>query len=150
VSRLKKASVGFEKMFEEVPIVIKNSHLISVLLWELQDKSTAADKHELLNLSSRSEHTHTHTAADKHKLLNLFSMSEHTHTHTHTTIQVSVLYYELMVTFITHDSSQAALLLIVTETRHLLPLSDRANVRMNLKTQFPGRVLLHTEFISLY
>ncbi|CAM4630887.1 unnamed protein product [Leuciscus chuanchicus] len=51
---LKKASVGFEKMFEEVPIVIKNSHLISVLLWELEDKSTAADKHELLNLSSSS------------------------------------------------------------------------------------------------
>uniref|UniRef100_A0A671KU92 Eukaryotic translation initiation factor 3 subunit H n=1 Tax=Sinocyclocheilus anshuiensis TaxID=1608454 RepID=A0A671KU92_9TELE len=49
---LKKASVGFENMFEEVPIVIKNSHLISVLLWELEDKSTAADKHELLNLSS--------------------------------------------------------------------------------------------------
>ncbi|RXN26282.1 eukaryotic translation initiation factor 3 subunit H [Labeo rohita] len=49
---LKKASVGFEHMFEEVPIVIKNSHLINVLLWELEDKSTAADKHELLNLSS--------------------------------------------------------------------------------------------------
>ncbi|KAI2652898.1 Eukaryotic translation initiation factor 3 subunit H [Labeo rohita] len=56
---LKKASVGFEHMFEEVPIVIKNSHLINVLLWELEDKSTAADKHELLNLSSRSDHTHT-------------------------------------------------------------------------------------------
>lgn len=54
-SSLKKASVGFEHMFEEVPIVIKNSHLISVLLWELEDKSTVADKHELLNLSSRSE-----------------------------------------------------------------------------------------------
>ncbi|XP_077051865.1 eukaryotic translation initiation factor 3 subunit H-B [Siphateles boraxobius] len=51
---LKKACVGFEKMFEEVPIVIKNSHLVSVLLWELEDKSTAADKHELLNLSSSS------------------------------------------------------------------------------------------------
>uniref|UniRef100_A0A671RS61 Eukaryotic translation initiation factor 3 subunit H n=1 Tax=Sinocyclocheilus anshuiensis TaxID=1608454 RepID=A0A671RS61_9TELE len=49
---LKKASVGNENMFEEVPIVIKNSHLINVLLWELEDKSTAADKHELLNLSS--------------------------------------------------------------------------------------------------
>uniref|UniRef100_A0A673JC28 Eukaryotic translation initiation factor 3 subunit H n=1 Tax=Sinocyclocheilus rhinocerous TaxID=307959 RepID=A0A673JC28_9TELE len=57
---LKKASVGNENMFEEVPIVIKNSHLINVLLWELEDKSTAADKHELLNLSSRSDHTHTH------------------------------------------------------------------------------------------
>jgi translation initiation factor 3 subunit H len=44
-------------MFEEVPIVIKNSHLISVLMWELEDKSTVADKHELLNLSSRSDPT---------------------------------------------------------------------------------------------
>ncbi|XP_073702645.1 eukaryotic translation initiation factor 3 subunit H-A-like [Garra rufa] len=39
-------------MFEEVPIVIKNSHLINVLLLDLQGKSTVADKHELLNLSS--------------------------------------------------------------------------------------------------
>ncbi|MBN3299887.1 EIF3H factor, partial [Amia calva] len=49
---LKKANVGFECMFEEVPIVIKNSHLINVLMWELEEKSTLADKHELLNLSS--------------------------------------------------------------------------------------------------
>lgn len=54
-SRLKKANIGFEHMFEEVPIVIKNSHLINVLLWDLEDKSTVADKHELLNLSSRSD-----------------------------------------------------------------------------------------------
>ncbi|KAL1258670.1 hypothetical protein QQF64_009247, partial [Cirrhinus molitorella] len=49
---LKKACIGFEHMFEEVPIVIKNSHLINVLLLDLQEKSTVADKHELLNLSS--------------------------------------------------------------------------------------------------
>lgn len=55
ISSLKKASIGFENMFEEVPIVIKNSHLISVLMWELEDKSTVSDKHELLNLSSRSD-----------------------------------------------------------------------------------------------
>lgn len=42
-------------MFEEVPIVIKNSHLISVLMWDLEDKSTVTDKHELLSLSSRSD-----------------------------------------------------------------------------------------------
>lgn len=57
VYSLKKASIGFENMFEEVPIVIKNSHLINVLMWELEDKSTVADKHELLNLSSRSDIT---------------------------------------------------------------------------------------------
>ncbi|KAI5091712.1 eukaryotic translation initiation factor 3 subunit H-B [Silurus meridionalis] len=49
---LKKASVGYDNMFEEVPIVIKNSHLISVLLWELENKSTVVEKHELLSLSS--------------------------------------------------------------------------------------------------
>ncbi|KAK1895209.1 Eukaryotic translation initiation factor 3 subunit H [Dissostichus eleginoides] len=49
---LKKANIGFEHMFEEVPIIIKNSHLINVLMWDLEDKSTVADKHELLNLSS--------------------------------------------------------------------------------------------------
>ncbi|XP_026083467.1 eukaryotic translation initiation factor 3 subunit H-A-like [Carassius auratus] len=49
---LKKACIGYEIMFEEVPIVIKNSHLINVLLLDLQEKSTVADKHELLNLSS--------------------------------------------------------------------------------------------------
>nr|XP_046193323.1 eukaryotic translation initiation factor 3 subunit H-like [Oncorhynchus gorbuscha] len=49
---LKKAMIGFEHMFEEVPIVIKNSHLINVLMWELEEKCTVADKHELLNLSS--------------------------------------------------------------------------------------------------
>ncbi|TSK31350.1 Eukaryotic translation initiation factor 3 subunit H [Bagarius yarrelli] len=62
---LKKASVGYEDMFEEVPIVIKNSHLVNVLLWELESKTTVLEKHELLSLSSRLErvrtHTHTHT-----------------------------------------------------------------------------------------
>ncbi|KAG8515553.1 Eukaryotic translation initiation factor 3 subunit H, partial [Galemys pyrenaicus] len=49
---LKKASITFEYMFEEVPIVIKNSHLINVLMWELEKKSAVADKHELLSLAS--------------------------------------------------------------------------------------------------
>lgn len=62
---LKKATVGYENMFEEVPIVIKNSHLINVLLWDLEDKSTVVEKHELLSLSSRldteTHNTRTHT-----------------------------------------------------------------------------------------
>lgn len=53
--RLKKANIGYECMFEEVPIDIKNSHLMSVLMWELEEKSTVVDKHELLSLSNRSE-----------------------------------------------------------------------------------------------
>ena len=50
--RLKKGNITFEHMFEEVPIVIKNSHLINVLMWELEKKSAVADKHELLSLAS--------------------------------------------------------------------------------------------------
>ncbi|KAG2467045.1 EIF3H factor, partial [Polypterus senegalus] len=49
---LKKASIAYENMFEEVPIIIKNSHLINVLMWELEEKSGVSDKQELLNLSS--------------------------------------------------------------------------------------------------
>ncbi|TSK20133.1 Eukaryotic translation initiation factor 3 subunit H [Bagarius yarrelli] len=49
---LKKANIGFEDMFEEVPISIKNSHLMNVLMWDLEDKSSLTDKHELLSLSS--------------------------------------------------------------------------------------------------
>ncbi|XP_041101580.1 eukaryotic translation initiation factor 3 subunit H [Polyodon spathula] len=49
---LKKANIGFENMFEEVPIVIKNSHLINVLMWEMEQKSAVSDKQELLSLSS--------------------------------------------------------------------------------------------------
>uniref|UniRef100_A0A4W4GCA5 Eukaryotic translation initiation factor 3 subunit H n=2 Tax=Electrophorus electricus TaxID=8005 RepID=A0A4W4GCA5_ELEEL len=44
--------VGYRNMFEEVPIVIKNSHLINVLFWELEEKSLCSRKHKLLNLSS--------------------------------------------------------------------------------------------------
>uniref|UniRef100_A0A670K4F5 Eukaryotic translation initiation factor 3 subunit H n=2 Tax=Podarcis muralis TaxID=64176 RepID=A0A670K4F5_PODMU len=49
---LKKANIAFENMFEEVPIIIKNSYLINVLLWELEKKSGVADRHELLSLAS--------------------------------------------------------------------------------------------------
>lgn len=51
--RLKKASIAYENMFEEVPIVIKNSYLINVMLWELEKKSAVTDRHELLSLASR-------------------------------------------------------------------------------------------------
>uniref|UniRef100_A0A8C5MAS4 Eukaryotic translation initiation factor 3 subunit H n=1 Tax=Leptobrachium leishanense TaxID=445787 RepID=A0A8C5MAS4_9ANUR len=49
---LKKASIAYEHMFEEVPIVLKNSHLINVLIWELDRKAPITEKHELLSLSS--------------------------------------------------------------------------------------------------
>lgn len=43
------------RVLEEVPVAIKNSHLLSALMWE--EKSILADKHQLLSLSSRSELT---------------------------------------------------------------------------------------------
>ncbi|MEE6463306.1 hypothetical protein FKM82_005852 [Ascaphus truei] len=49
---LKKANIAFEHMFEEVPIIIKNSHLINVLFFELDKKAPVTEKHELLSLSS--------------------------------------------------------------------------------------------------
>uniref|UniRef100_A0A7M4FVC9 Eukaryotic translation initiation factor 3 subunit H n=1 Tax=Crocodylus porosus TaxID=8502 RepID=A0A7M4FVC9_CROPO len=49
---LKKATIAYENMFEEVPIVIKNSYLINVMLWELEKKSAVTDRHELLSLAS--------------------------------------------------------------------------------------------------
>ncbi|XP_048384367.1 eukaryotic translation initiation factor 3 subunit H-B [Stegostoma tigrinum] len=49
---IKKALITSENMFEEVPIIIKNSHLVNVLLWELEEKSNVAEKQELLNLAS--------------------------------------------------------------------------------------------------
>ncbi|XP_004643662.1 eukaryotic translation initiation factor 3 subunit H [Octodon degus] len=41
---LKKASITFEHMFEEVPIVIKNSHLINVLMWENEKTSAVLEQ----------------------------------------------------------------------------------------------------------
>ncbi|XP_062898339.1 eukaryotic translation initiation factor 3 subunit H-B [Mobula hypostoma] len=49
---IKKALITSENMFEEVPIIIKNSHLVNVLLWELEEKSSVSEKQELLNLAS--------------------------------------------------------------------------------------------------
>uniref|UniRef100_A0A8C9F2L7 Eukaryotic translation initiation factor 3 subunit H n=1 Tax=Pavo cristatus TaxID=9049 RepID=A0A8C9F2L7_PAVCR len=53
---LKKANIAYENMFEEVPIVIKNSYLINVMLWELEKKSAVADRHELLSLARLPKH----------------------------------------------------------------------------------------------
>ncbi|CAN0181778.1 eukaryotic translation initiation factor 3 subunit H [Lampetra fluviatilis] len=49
---IKKAGVTYEQMFEEVPIIIKNSYLTNVLEGELEGKSKVADKQELLSLAS--------------------------------------------------------------------------------------------------
>uniref|UniRef100_A0A8C4QSS2 Eukaryotic translation initiation factor 3 subunit H n=1 Tax=Eptatretus burgeri TaxID=7764 RepID=A0A8C4QSS2_EPTBU len=49
---MKKAAVSYEHLFEEVPVVLKNSYLTNVLLWELEAKAPVSDKQELLSLAS--------------------------------------------------------------------------------------------------
>uniref|UniRef100_A0AAR2L1K2 Eukaryotic translation initiation factor 3, subunit H, a n=1 Tax=Pygocentrus nattereri TaxID=42514 RepID=A0AAR2L1K2_PYGNA len=50
--RLKKANIGFEHRFEEMPAVVRNPPLMNALMGVLDDNSTAADKPEPLSLSS--------------------------------------------------------------------------------------------------
>lgn len=50
---LRQAGLTFEKMFDEVPIVIKNSHLLNVLLCELQEKQQPNKQYPVLDLATR-------------------------------------------------------------------------------------------------
>lgn len=49
---LKKVSIIFEYMFEEVLIVIKNLYLINVFMWEFEKKLVVVDKYELFSFVS--------------------------------------------------------------------------------------------------
>jgi len=50
---IKQSGLGFEKMFEEVPVMIKNSHLINSLLCEVEELSPSTDnKYNFLDLSA--------------------------------------------------------------------------------------------------
>jgi len=52
---IKQAGLGFEKMFEEVPVMIKNSHLINSLLCEIEELTPSTDnKYSFLDLSMSS------------------------------------------------------------------------------------------------
>ncbi|XP_002737572.1 eukaryotic translation initiation factor 3 subunit H-like [Saccoglossus kowalevskii] len=50
---IKKSSLSYEQMFEEIPIVIKNSHLINTLLCEIENKSPPKEGN-FLNLATGS------------------------------------------------------------------------------------------------
>lgn len=48
-----KHKINYETMFEEIPIVLRNSHLINALLCELSDKSKKEQKFSALDLGTR-------------------------------------------------------------------------------------------------
>eukprot|EP00918_Siedleckia_nematoides_P078473 GHVU01171707.1.p1 GENE.GHVU01171707.1~~GHVU01171707.1.p1 ORF type:complete len:339 (+),score=43.52 GHVU01171707.1:25-1017(+) len=49
---LKTNDISFEKMFEEIPIKIKNSHLINTLLCELEETAPIEGKYSFLDLAT--------------------------------------------------------------------------------------------------
>lgn len=51
VNRLK---LNFENMFTEIPVVIRNSHLVNVLMCELDQKTTESEKYQFLDLATSS------------------------------------------------------------------------------------------------
>ncbi|CAG2234240.1 EIF3H [Mytilus edulis] len=51
---IKESNISFEKMFEEIPIYVKNSHLTNALLCEVEEKTTDEDKFNYLDLATSS------------------------------------------------------------------------------------------------
>lgn len=50
---MSKHNINFESMFEEIPIVLRNSHLVNALLCELSDKTRKEQKFSALDLGTR-------------------------------------------------------------------------------------------------
>jgi len=51
--RIRQAGLSFEAMFEEVPILIRNSHLVNALLCEIEEETPSETKYNFLDLSTR-------------------------------------------------------------------------------------------------
>jgi len=51
--RIRQAGLSFEAMFEEVPILIRNSHLVNALLCEVEEETPTETKYNFLDLSTR-------------------------------------------------------------------------------------------------
>jgi len=49
-----KLKLNFENMFTEIPVVIRNSHLVNVLMCELEQKATESEKYQFLDLATSS------------------------------------------------------------------------------------------------
>ena len=52
---IQAANISFEKMFEEIPVVVKNSHLVNALLCEIDEspKSREEETCNFLDLATR-------------------------------------------------------------------------------------------------
>jgi len=50
---IRQAGLSFEAMFEEVPILIRNSHLVNALLCEIEEETPSEAKYNFLDLSTR-------------------------------------------------------------------------------------------------
>ena len=51
--RIKEAKLNHDNFMEELPVVIKNSHLVNSVLCELQSMSPSTKRHSFLDLSTR-------------------------------------------------------------------------------------------------
>merc|ERR1712018_293134 len=51
---IRKAGINFENMFDEVPIVVKNSHLVNSLCTELEELAPSDNKYQFLDLATGS------------------------------------------------------------------------------------------------
>lgn len=50
---ISKHNISFENMFEEIPVVLKNSHLVNALLCELAETTKRDYKFNFLDLGTR-------------------------------------------------------------------------------------------------
>jgi translation initiation factor 3 subunit H len=53
VIRIKQSGLGFENMFEEVPVIVHNSHLVNALFCEIEDLTPAENKYNFLDLGNK-------------------------------------------------------------------------------------------------
>jgi len=51
---IKAGGLSFDAMFEEVPVVIKNSHLVNTMLCEVEEMTPSNDKYSFLDLATGS------------------------------------------------------------------------------------------------
>lgn len=50
---IKQANLSFENILEEIPVVIKNSHLVNALLCEIEESMGTSQKNQLLDVATR-------------------------------------------------------------------------------------------------
>ena len=69
---IKEAKMSFEKMFEEIPVIIKNSHLVNSMLCELDDTISENQMFDHLDLGTRYGYVVFRVATLREKIQNLF------------------------------------------------------------------------------